>query len=88
MIIANHDRNPPPEFPTDELVTAFESVTSQLEAALSDPTMRRLLLADRQRILAACETALAIEDALDEPAVSAEYDYGMPLVVPMKSTGG
>lgn len=69
------DRDPPPEFATDELVTAFASVTSQLETALSDPTMRRLLMANRDRLIAACEAAFRIEARLlfgNEPALAAE----------------
>lgn len=65
------DRDPPPEFATDELVTAFANITSQIESALVDPAMRRLLLGNRARILAACDTALAIEALVDAPALSA-----------------
>lgn len=65
------DRDPPPEYHTDELVTAFASITNQLAGALDDPAKRRLLLANRHSLLMSCETALAIETALDEPALSA-----------------
>lgn len=65
------DRDPPFEHETDMLVHAFESAVGQIESALVDPAMRRLLLGNRDRILAACETALAIETALDEPSLSA-----------------
>ena len=60
-----------PEYEADIIVSTFETGASKLEAGLSDPTMRSLLVANRGRILAACETALAIETALDEPALSA-----------------
>jgi hypothetical protein len=64
-------RDPPFEHETDMLVHAFESAASQIESALVDPAMRRLLLGNRDRILAACETALAIEALVDAPALSA-----------------
>ena len=67
----DHDRDPPPEFETDQLVTAFASVVLQIEDALSDPNKKRLLIANRDRLLAACETALSIEALVDAPALSA-----------------
>jgi hypothetical protein len=57
-------RDPPFEHETDMLVHAFESAASQIESALVDPDLRRLLLA-------ACETALAIEALVDAPALTA-----------------
>ena len=70
----SYDLDPPPEFETDQLVSAFASITSQLASALDDPAKKRMLLANRHSLLASCETALTIEMALDTPAQRSDAD--------------
>jgi hypothetical protein len=64
-----------PEYEADIIVSTFETGASKLERALSDPAMRNLILANRDRILRACEAAFRIEARLlfgNEPALAAE----------------
>ena len=61
----------PPEQPGERMVWDFAELARTIEAAMSDPVLRKQIEANRDRLLAACETALAIETALDAPALSA-----------------
>jgi hypothetical protein len=62
------DRDPP-ENHGERMVWDFAELARTIEAAMSDPELRRQIEANRDRLLAACETALAIETALDDASV-------------------
>jgi hypothetical protein len=68
------DRDPPDE-PGERMVWDFAELVRTIEAAMSDPELRRQIEANRDRLIAACEAAFRIEARLlfgNEPALAAE----------------
>jgi hypothetical protein len=63
-IVADHDRDPPPEDDTNRLVWSFCNLADQLADRCADPAKRREVLANRRDLLAAFDRLSCIEVGL------------------------